>query len=45
MNEFDETPSFYVWPTDHIDGNPYPEDFYRRLYTALHDAGFDCEPV
>jgi hypothetical protein len=43
MDEFGETPNIYVWPKDHIEGNPLPEDFHQRLGDALTDAGFDWE--
>ena len=45
MDEFGETPSIYVWPTDHQEGEPYPDDFYKRLSKALSDAGIDWETV
>lgn len=44
-NEFGEDWQIYVWPTDHEDGTPFPEDMYERLSKALHDAGFDFEHV
>jgi len=44
-NEFGEDPSIYVWPTDHEDGTPFPEDFYERLSKALRDNGFEWEHV
>lgn len=43
MDEFGESPSFYIWPIDHVEGEPFPEDFYQRVTQALRDAGFDCE--
>jgi hypothetical protein len=43
MDEFGETPSYYIWPVDHEDGEPFPEDFSERLYAALSAAGFDAE--
>lgn len=43
MDEFGETPTFYIWPQDHEDGTPFPEDFYERVYAALRAAGFDAE--
>mgnify|MGYP001566266075 CR=1 FL=1 len=45
MDEFGESPSFYIWPTDHEEGEPFPDDFYRRVNKALRDAGFECETV
>jgi hypothetical protein len=44
-NEFGEDPSYYIWPTGHEDGEPFPEDFDQRLNKALRAAGFECEPV
>lgn len=43
MDEFGETPQFYIWPIDHEDGTPFPEDFHERLYKVLRDNGFDAE--
>ena len=45
MNEFGETPSIYVSPVDHEEGQPYPEDFNEKLSKALADAGIDWEWV
>lgn len=45
MDEFGETPTFYVWPKGHDDGSPLPQDFYPRVYAALAAAGFDAETV
>lgn len=45
MNEFGESPAFYIEPADHVEGEPYPEDFYERLYEVLGAAGFYVEPV
>jgi hypothetical protein len=45
MDEWGETPTYYIWPTDHEDGDPMPEDFQERLFKALNDAGFECERV
>lgn len=43
MNEFGETPVFYIWPQGHEEGEPFPEDFYDRVYSALRAAGLDAE--
>lgn len=43
MDEFGETPTIYVWPADHEEGTPYPDDFYDRLRKALADAGIEWE--
>ena len=43
MDEFGETPTIYVWPIDHIEGESLPDDFYTRLGVALTAAGFDWE--
>jgi hypothetical protein len=45
MDEFGETHKIYVWPADHEDGDPFPDDFYDRLNTALAVAGFEWESV
>jgi len=45
MDEFGEERAFYIWPSEHEEGEPYPEDFYERVYQALRDAGFNCESV
>lgn len=45
MDEFGETPTYYIWPTDHTDGDPLPEDFHARVRETLRAAGFDCETV
>jgi hypothetical protein len=45
MDEFGETPSIYVWPIGHLEGDAFPEDFYERLSEALTGAGFDWETV
>lgn len=45
MNEFGECPSFYIWPSDHVDGTPFPDDFYERLSETLRAAGFGMESV
>lgn len=44
-NQFGEDPAFYIFPTDHVDGEPFPENFYSDLYMVLRANGFDCEPV
>lgn len=43
MDEFGETPSYYIWPKDHEEGQPFPEDFRERLHRALTEAGFEYE--
>jgi hypothetical protein len=45
MDEFGETPTIYVWPKDHVEGDPLPEDFYSRLWTVLRENGFEGEPT
>ena len=44
-DEFGEDPQFYIWPTDHEDGTPFPDDFYSAVSRALRAAGFECETV
>lgn len=45
MDEFGETPAFYVWPKDHEEGEPFPEDFRSRVYATLQAAGFAVEAI
>lgn len=45
MDEFGETPSIYVWPTGHEEGESFGDDFWQRLGKALNDAGFEWEAV
>ena len=45
MDEFGETPTIYVWPIGHEDGDPLPDDFHARLNVALAVAGFAWETV
>lgn len=42
-NEFGETPTVYVFPVDHVEGEPYPEDFWDRLQKGLDSVGLDYE--
>lgn len=44
-DEFGEERSIYVWPKGHEDGEPYPEDFWARLWAALDAGGFEGEPT
>ena len=43
MDEFGETPAFYIWPKGHKEGDPFPDDFYTRLQEALSAAGYESE--
>lgn len=45
MDEFGEERSIYVWPKDQVEGEPYPEDFWQRLWAALDAGGFAGEPT
>ena len=45
MDEFGESPSIYVWPKDHEDGEPFPEDFWQRVRRGLASEGIDYEPT
>jgi hypothetical protein len=45
MDEFGETPTIYIWPKDHEEGEPFPEDFWKRLGEALDAAGYEWETV
>ena len=43
MNEFGETPSIFVWPKGHEEGQPYPEGWHERLREALATADIEWE--
>lgn len=45
MDEFGESPSFYIFPKDHEDGQPFPEDFHERLTAALDSVDLAWESV
>ncbi len=45
MDEFGETPSFYIWPKGHEEGEAFPEDFQERLTKALESVGLEWERV
>ena len=45
MNEFGETPSIYVWPYDHEEGDAFPENFWDLVRKGLRSVGIDYEPV
>lgn len=45
MNEFGETPAIYVWPIDHEEGEPFPDDFWERIDAALKAVGVQRERV
>lgn len=45
MDEFGETPSYYIWPKGHVEGEPFPEDFYQRLWLSLDGNDFAFERV
>lgn len=42
-NEFGEDPAIYVWPSDHVDGEPFPDDFYEKVTKGLRSVGIDWE--
>jgi len=42
-NEYGEDPKFYVYPLDHEDGEPFPEDFYKDMTEALRSVGMGWE--
>lgn len=43
MNEFGETPTIFVWPIGHVEGQPYPENFSNQLALALSEFGIEWE--
>lgn len=45
MDEFGETPAYYIWPKGHDEGQPFPPDFYERISNALDAIGMDFERV
>lgn len=45
MDEVGETPSIYVWPVDHVEGDPFPEDFWTRVRDGLRAVGIEYEGV
>lgn len=45
MNEFGETPSVYLWPKDHEEGNEYPENFWDLVTKGLESVGIEWESV
>lgn len=45
MDEFGESPSFYIWPIDHEEGTAFPDDFRDRLRDGLRAVGLDYEAV
>lgn len=44
-DEYGEDPAFYIWPLEHEDGEPFPEDFYERLKRALASENLGYESV
>ena len=45
MNEFGETPSIYVNPKGHVEGQPYPENFWDLVQQGLDSVGIEWESV
>lgn len=45
MDEFGESPQYYIWPEDHIEGESFGHDFHARLTRALKTEGLDWESV
>jgi len=45
MDEFGDTPTIYVWPKDHNEGDPLPEDFYARVTQGLKSVGIEWESI
>lgn len=43
MNEFGETPSIYVWPAGHEEGEAFPSDFWERVTKGLESVGIRWE--
>lgn len=45
MNQFGETPSIYVSPENHEEGQAYPDDFWERAEKGLKSVGITWETV
>jgi len=45
MDEFGETPTIYIWPKEHKDGDPLPDDFWERVDRALATESLEREVV
>jgi len=45
MDEFGDTPSVYVWPKDHTEGDSFGEDFWERVTRGLDSVGIEWETV
>jgi hypothetical protein len=45
MDEFGETPTYYLWPKGHEEGQPIPEEWYTKLHWLLSEAGIEYETV
>jgi len=45
MDEYGETPTYYIWPEDHEEGNPIPAEFFDKLRDVLSAAGIAFEAV
>lgn len=43
MNEFGETPTVYLWPKGHVEGEPYPDDFWEKVQKGLKSVGIEYE--
>ena len=41
MNEFGETPSIYVWPEGHEEGESFGDDFWQRVQDGLSSVGIE----
>lgn len=44
-DEFGEEFTIYVWPKNHEDGTPFPNDMWDRINIALTAAGMEWETV
>lgn len=45
MDEYGESPSYYIWPKGHVDGDSFGDDFHDRLERALASEGLEWESV
>lgn len=45
MDEFGETPRVYLWPENHEEGQPFPDDFWERVRKGLDSVGIEYETV
>jgi len=45
MDEFGESPSIYIWPVDHVEGEPFEDDFWERVAEGLKSVYIEWERI